>query len=96
MPEPLGYRPALILARADALPRLLWATVAPLTRTIRGLQSEVGLDPSQDLVPSPWVISMDNIATVAQDLLVRHIGPLSGEWLNEAREALHFVFDLPY
>jgi mRNA-degrading endonuclease toxin of MazEF toxin-antitoxin module len=35
LPDPLGWRPVLILTRDDALPKLHYATVAPLTRTTR-------------------------------------------------------------
>jgi mRNA interferase MazF len=38
-------RPALILTRSSALPRLKWVTVAPITSTTRGLTSEVPVGP---------------------------------------------------
>ena len=68
LPDPLGWRPVLILTRDDALPKLHYATVAPLTRTIRGLDSEVVLEPD-DGVPSRSAVTLDNIATIDQDLL---------------------------
>jgi mRNA interferase MazF len=95
LPEPLGWRPVLIITRSDALPKLLWVTVAPLTRTIRGIESEVVLEPT-DGVPERCAVSLDNIATVEQDLLVQHITTLSAERMNEVWEALHYAFDLPY
>ncbi|HWE35557.1 MAG TPA: type II toxin-antitoxin system PemK/MazF family toxin [Isosphaeraceae bacterium] len=95
LPDPVGRRPVLILTRSDALPRLLWATVAPLTRTIRGLESEVVLETSDD-VPSRCVVTLDNIATIEQDSLVQSITTLSADRTNEVWEAIHFVFDLPY
>jgi mRNA interferase MazF len=95
LPEPLGWRPVLILTRSDVLPRLLWVTVAPLTRTIRGVDSEVVLEPD-DGVPTRSAISLDNIATVEQDLLVTLVTTLSAQRMNEVWEALHFAFDMPY
>ena len=95
LPEPLGWRPVLILTRTDALPLLHWCTVAPLTRTIRGLESEVILEPD-DGVPSRCAVTLDNIATVEQDLLIRRITLLPADRLNEVWEALHYAFDLPY
>jgi mRNA interferase MazF len=95
LPEPLGWRPVLILTHSDALPRLLWVTVAPRTRTIRGVDSEVVLEPT-DGVPSRSAVSIDNIATVEQDLLVTMVTTLSAGRMNEVWESLHFAFDMPY
>jgi hypothetical protein len=50
--EPLGWRPVLVLTRDSAIDQLHWVTVAPLTRTIRGLDSEVLLEPEADEVSS--------------------------------------------
>jgi mRNA interferase MazF len=85
----------LILTRSDAIAGLLWVTVAPLTRTIRGIPSEVVLEPA-DGVPDRCAATLDNIATVEKDLLVQHIATLQATRLNEVFEALHFVFDLTY
>jgi mRNA interferase MazF len=95
LPDPLGWRPVLILTRTDALPKLLWATVAPLTRTIRGIDSEVIVEPG-DGVPTRSAVTLDNIFTVEQDLLVRHVATLSAERMNEVWEALHFALDMPF
>ena len=39
----------LVLTRDSAIEQLHWVTVAPLTRTIRGLESEVVLESDTDL-----------------------------------------------
>ena len=93
LPDPLGWRPVLILTRDDALPKLHYATVAPLTRTIRGIDSEVVLEPN-DGVPSRSAVTLDNIATIEQDLLVRYHATLSADRMNEVCEAIHYVFDM--
>lgn len=95
LPEPLGWRPVLILTRSELLTKLQWVTVAPLTRTIRGLGSEVRLGPDDGL-PQSCVVSLDNVATVEQDRLSQHIATLSPEKLNQVWEAQHYAFDLPY
>ena len=95
LPEPAGYRPVLILTRSDAIPRLLYVTVAPLSRTIRGIDSEVVLDPS-DGVPTRSAITLDNLFTIEQDLLVRYLTTLPAARMNEVWEAIHFVFDMPF
>ncbi len=85
----------MILTRDDALPKLHYATVAPLTRTIRGLDSEVILEPD-DGVPTRSAVTLDIIATVDQDLLVQHIATLPSDRMNEVWEAVHYVFDMPF
>jgi mRNA interferase MazF len=95
LPDPLGWRPVLILTRNDALPHLQWATVAPLTRTLRGIASEVVLDVG-DGVPQRCAVTLDNIATVEQDTLLHYITTLGSQRMNEVWEALHFVFEMPY
>ena len=95
LPLPLGWRPVLVLTRNDALPTLLYATVAPLTRTIRGIDSEVVLEP-KDGVPQRSAVTLDNVATIEQDLLVQPITALSAERMNEVWESLHFSLDMPF
>lgn len=94
--EPLGWHPVLVLTRDDALDKLHWATVAPLTRTVRGIESEVQLEPDEDGVPDRCVVTLDNVATVEQILLVQRITVLSAPRMNEVWEALHFAFDMPF
>jgi PemK-like, MazF-like toxin of type II toxin-antitoxin system len=42
-------RPVLIVTRSDAVPVLTWIIVAPVTRTIREIPTEVRLGPSHGL-----------------------------------------------
>jgi mRNA interferase MazF len=95
LPEPLGWRPVLILTRNDALPKLHYVTVAPLTRTIRRIDSEVVLEP-EDGVPARSAVTLDNIATIEQDLLTRHLTTLSADRMNEIWEAIHVAFEMPF
>jgi mRNA interferase MazF len=94
--EPLGWRPVLVLTRDSAINQLHWVTVAPLTRTIRGVDSEVVLEPEADGVADHCAVTLDNIATIEQMLLVERLASLSGDKMNEVWEALHFAFDLPF
>ena len=47
-PSEIGRRPVVVLSRDAAIPRLRRAVVAPCTTTIRGLPSEVVLEPGDD------------------------------------------------
>jgi mRNA interferase MazF len=95
LPDPMGWRPVLILTRNDALPKLHYVTAAPLTRTIRGIDSEVVLEPG-DGVPARSAVTLDNIATIEQDLLAHHLTSLSADRMNEIWEAIHFTFEMPF
>ncbi len=86
-----GRRPVLVLTRTNILNRLTSVTIAPLTRTIRGIRSEVVLSPS-DGVPTACVVSLDNIATIRQKSLGRHITELSKQKMQEVFEAIRFAF----
>ncbi len=86
----------LVLTRDSAIEQLHWVTVAPLTRTIRGLDSEVVLEPGADRVADRCAVTLDNIATVEQMLLVEKLTSLSAARMNEVWEALHFALAMPF
>jgi mRNA interferase MazF len=94
LPEPLGWRPVLILTRTDAISRLDWVTVAPLTRKIRGIPSEVVLTPV-DGVPQECAANLDNVATIEKELLTRQIATLPEERMRDVWDALQFAFGIP-
>ncbi len=91
LPIPARRRPVLVLTRSDATGRLSNVTVAPLTRTIRGIDSEVVLSPEHG-VPTLSAISLDNMLTIPKDMLDRPIVALSLETMNEVFKAIRFVF----
>ncbi len=88
---PAGRRPVLILTRTDALGHMLNVTVAPVTRTIRDIDSEVVLSPEHG-VPSLCAVSLDNIMTIPKRMLDRRIVALNRETMAEVFEAVRFVF----
>jgi mRNA interferase MazF len=80
-------RPGLVLTRAEAIPVMRRVTVAYLTRTIRGIPSEVRLG-IRDGMPSECVISLDNVRTVSQAILSEPITTLAGKRMDEVCRAL--------
>lgn len=82
-----GRRPVLILTRQAAIPVLRKLTVAPLTRTIRGIPTEVALD-EDDGMPAECVVSLDNLRLVSQARLGDPITSLSGPKMHEVCRAL--------
>lgn len=65
---PAGRRPVCVLTRDAAIPVLTAVTCAPVTRTVRGIRSEVAVGTEEGL-PEPCVINCDNLVTVPIGLL---------------------------
>lgn len=86
LPE-LGRRPGCILTRQPAIAVLNAVLVAPATRTIRGIPTEVGLS-TADGMPADCVLSFDNLVTVPKALLVERITRLPEQRLGELCTAL--------
>ena len=92
LPE-IGRRPVVVLSRNEAIPRLRRALVAPCTTTIRGLPSEVVIEPDEDPVPRPSAINLDSVESVAVGSLVERLGRLSDERMREVCAALAVAVD---
>jgi mRNA interferase MazF len=74
---PGGDRPVLVITRDPVADRIGSVVVAALTRTERGLVSELVLTAAQDGVPSECVVSFDNIHTVPRSAFRRSVAQLS-------------------
>lgn len=70
-------RPVLIVTRSEAIPVLNRILVAPLTKTIRGIPTEVLLGPEQGL-PVASVASFDNLQLIGKSYLSVRVGALTG------------------
>lgn len=90
-----GRRPVVVLSRDAALDRLRTAMVAPCTTTIRGLPSEIVLDPGDDPVPAVSAVNLDSVETVPLSLLVRRLGRLSDERMGQICAALQVAVACP-
>jgi len=69
-------RPMLIVTRTEAIPVLTWILVAPVTRTIRGIPTEVNLD-IDDGMPAPCVAAFDNLQPIRKAFLTEFVGSIS-------------------
>ena len=85
--ETEGRRPVVVLTRDEALPRLRNVVVALVTRTIRGLDTEVELGPA-DGMPVECAVSLDNRRIVPQALLTEFITRLDPGRLDRVCKAL--------
>ena len=87
-PPDIGRRPVVVLSRDMAIGRLHRAIVGPCTTTIRGLPSEVVLEPGDDPVPLRSAVNLDSVESVAVSLLVERLGRLSSARMLEICGAL--------
>jgi mRNA interferase MazF len=81
---PGGDRPVLILTRDPVAERIGSVVVAALTRTRRGLVSELELTTAHDGVPTDCVVNFDNLHTLARETFRRRITTLSPARLADA------------
>ena len=72
----LGSRPVLVVTRNEAIPVLRRLVVAPITRTVRGIATEVALD-SDDGLAHPCAASCDNLRVVLKSQLTERVGSIS-------------------
>jgi mRNA interferase MazF len=93
---PAGRRPILLLSRNAAIPVLSAVVIAPISRTIRDIASEVRLGPGQGL-QEDCVASCDNLLTVPKDRLERSpVGVLGPDKVIELDRALRFALEISY
>lgn len=93
---PAGRRPVCILTRDAAIAVLTAITCAPITRTIRGIRTEVELGPAQGL-PEQSVISCDSLITIPTALLDSEpAGRLDLDTRIRLDRALRYALDIQY
>ena len=74
---PGGDRPVLVLTRDPVADRIGSVVVAALTRTRRGLVSELELTAADDGVPTDCVVNLDNVHTLPRRAFRRRVTGLS-------------------
>ena len=89
----IGRRPVVVLSRDAAIPRLRRTLIGPCTTTIRGLASEVVLEPGEDPVPRRCAVNLDSIESVSVAVLVQRLGRLGGERLRAICAAMGVAVD---
>ena len=89
----IGRRPVVVLSRDAVIPRHRRALVAPCTTTIRGLVSEVVLEPDDDPVPRRSAMNLDSVENVSIDILVSRLGRLRDTRMREICSALQVAVD---
>ncbi len=87
-------RPVVVLTRARVAPLLRRVLVAPITTTVRGLSTEVGLG-SQEGVLDGCVANLDNVQLVPVDALLRPAGEVDRARWPEFCRAMAAVIACP-
>jgi mRNA interferase MazF len=87
-----GRRPVLVLTRDEAIARLRNVVVALITRTVRGIESEVQLGPG-DGMPVECAVSLDNLRAVPRALLTETITRLDATRMHAICRALAVATD---
>ena len=85
-------RPFLVMTRTRANPVLNSVLAAPVTRTVRGIPTELTLGPD-DGMPTDCAVSFDNLRVVPKAYLVARQCTLEPLRLVEACRALRAAID---
>jgi mRNA interferase MazF len=92
--EPVGRRPVLLVTRSAAIGVRTAVTVAPITRTVRGIASELPLGRSHGL-RARSVANCDSLQTIPKDVLrPRAIGRLATDELPALDRALRYALGI--
>ena len=89
----VGRRPVVVLSRDVAIPRLGRTLVAPCTTTVRGIPSEVLLEPGEDPVPRRSAVNLDSVESVSLGVLVERMGTLTTGRMAQICQALEIAVD---
>jgi mRNA interferase MazF len=88
--SPDRRRPVVVLTRDSALEFLNEATVAPVTRTIRDIPTEVVLT-TENGMPEECAVNLDHIQTVSRSKLGGVITTLDNATMAAIRKAAMFA-----
>lgn len=85
-------RSVLVVTRNDAVPILRRLVIAPVTRTVRGIPTEVALGEEEGL-PVLCAASFDNLQPINRQLLTQRMGVLGVARRHEVCRALDALAD---
>jgi mRNA interferase MazF len=90
--EEVGRRPFLVMTRSAVIPVLNNLLAAPITRTVRGIPTEVRLN-ADDGMPTDCAASFDNLRAIPKAYLVGRVRSLDSTRMVEACRALQAAVD---
>lgn len=93
LPAPACRRPVVLLSRDASYAVRTSVTVAEVSRTVRGIPTEVPLGKREGL-PKRCAVNADNLVTIPKGWLESPISLLAAEKIAELDEALRFALAL--
>lgn len=87
-----GRRPFLVMTRNAAIPMLHSVLAAPVTRSARGIPTELALGP-EDGLPAECAATFDNLRVVPKAYLVERLTQLDPGRMHEACGAARRALD---
>lgn len=87
MPDPIGFRPVLLLTRTPGYSYLRKILAAEVTTRIRGIAQEVLLT-SRDGMPKRCAVKLENVHLVPIDVLEERIATLRASRIVDVKRAL--------
>lgn len=69
-------RPVLVVTRSEAVPVLTWVVVAPVTRTVRNIPTEIPVGHDEGL-PVASAASFDSLQPIRRAFLTKRVGSLA-------------------
>ena len=87
-PPDIGRRPVVVLSHDAAIARLGRVIIAPCTTKVRGISSEVLLEPGEDPVSRLTAVNLDSIERVSASVLVERLGRLGDKRMRQICRAL--------
>ena len=85
-------RPVLIVTRSAAAPVLTWIVVAPVTRSVRGIPTEIPLGQANGF-DVDCAASFDNLQPIRRAFLTEQVGELVVEQAYDICRALRALAD---
>lgn len=85
-------RPVMVVTRSEAIPVLTWVVVAPVSRKVRSIPTEIPLGPAHGL-DIECAASFDNLQPIRRSLLVDRVGALESHERGKICSALQALAD---
>jgi mRNA interferase MazF len=82
-------RPVVVVTRSHAIPVLTWIVVAPVTRSVRGVSTEIPLGENEGLAVS-CAARFDNLQPMRKRFLTERVGELT----NPSQQICHALASL--
>ncbi len=94
LPPPAGRRPVVLVSRRSSYAVRASVTVVEVSRTVRGIPTEVALGRREGL-PGKCAANADNLVTMPKVWLESRIGSLPHEKAAALDRALRYALELP-